>query len=51
MTLQEIRLEQERMQRRERAHALFCSMRPWIRREGWLPTVNVRNTQVAVAAK
>jgi len=41
--------EQARIrERRERAYALFCRMRPWIRREGWLPTVNVRNVQVAV---
>jgi len=36
-------------ERRERAHALFMSMRPWIRREGWLPSNHLRNAQVAVA--
>ena len=41
--------EEERIQRRELAHALFLQMRPWIRREGWLPSSHVRNAQVAVA--
>lgn len=41
--------EEERIQRRERAWALYLQMRPWIRREGWLPSKHVRNAQVAVA--
>ncbi len=52
-TMQDI-IEQEqlRIQRRERAHAAFCSMRPWIRREGWLPSMDhVRNAQVTQVTK
>ncbi len=48
MTLQETQIRQ----RRERAHALFCSLRPWIRREAWLPSTNhVRNAQARAAVK
>jgi len=52
-TMQDIiELKQLRIQHWERDHAAFRSMRPWIRRAAWLPSMDhVRNAQVTQVTK